>query len=223
MITAATVSAMRPVLTFDEPTHTYELHHPDGPVEALPSVTTILRAVGLINFDGVPEKVLDKAKARGSRVHRAAQFLAEGTLDWDTVDPTERGYVEAAARFLGDAKFAILGQEYRLYHPVYRLAGTCDLFGFWQGSPSVGDYSTGDAVAAAKRYQLAWYATMLRTLPPLEWIDFAPSTPILRVSIELHKDGTYTADVHRDPTDYQVAMAALNVFRAIEQKGRHRS
>lgn len=220
MITAATVASQRPVLTFDEPTHTYELRHPDGPVEALPSVTTILRAVGLINFDGVPEKVLVAARERGRRCHKAAQFLTEGTLDWDTVDPDERGYVEAAGRFLADAQFDVLAQERRLYHAAHRVAGTCDLLGWWQGKPAVGDWKTGDPDVVAARYQLAFYASMLRAMPPLEWIDMAPSTPIQRVSIRLHKDGRYSADVYRDPTDHQVALAALTVYRAIVAKGR---
>lgn len=217
MTTAHTI-APSPVLSFDEPTHTYALHHDGGPVEALPSVTTILRTVGLINFEGVPEPVLEKARARGTRVHKAAQFLTEGTLDWPSVDEAERGYVIAYGKFLADARFEVLAQEQRLWHPVHRFAGTTDAVGYWDGGPAVADLKSGDADAVGARFQLAAYEACLRALPPLEWLDFAPSTPIARISIAVRKNGTYKADVYRDPGDHRTWMAALTVFRAIQRK-----
>lgn len=203
-----------PVLTFDEAAHRYTL---DG--HELPSVTTILRTVGLINFDGIPERVLQGAQARGTRVHTGVHFLSEGTLDWSSVADEDRGYIEAAAAFFGESQFEVLAQEQRLFSRVYRIAGTCDIYGYWGGQPAVGDFKTGSEKAVAARYQLAWYALMLRERPPVEWLDFTPTTPIVRVSIEIRKDGTYTTHVHSDPRDTQVALAALTVYRAIEDKG----
>lgn len=208
-----------PRLTFDDPTHTYELVHDGGPIEPLPSVTTVLRTVGLINFDGVPGRILEGAQSRGTRVHKAAHYLTEGTLDWSSVAEEEKGYVEAAAAFLRDARFQVLAQEQRLYHPVFRIAGTCDMTGHWDDQPAVGDWKSGNASAVAAKYQLAWYALMLRAVPPLEWLDFTTTTPIVRVSIELKRTGTYKSEVYRDPHDTQVAVAALTVYRAIEAKG----
>ncbi len=204
-------------LTFNAASHQYFV---DG-VE-LPSVTTILRAVGLIDFSGVPAHILANAQARGVRLHVAAQLLTEGTLDWDSVDVSERGYVEAYARFLAEARFVVLAQEVRLYSPTHQIAGTTDAIGWWDGRPAVADLKSGDPDAVAARYQLALYALLLRETPPVEWIDWTPSSPLMRVSIAVRRDGTYRADVYTDPRDTQVALAALAVYRAIvaQRKGR---
>lgn len=207
-----------PRLEFDGPTHTYTLHALDGGARVLPSVTTILKTVGLINFEGVPAGILEKARDRGTRVHKAAQYLTEGTLDWSTVDPAERGYVDAYARFLAESKLRVLAQEVRLWHPTYGIAGTTDAVGWWDGRPAVADLKSGNPDLVAARYQLAFYAMMLRESPPLEWIDVTTSTPITRISIAVRKDGTYRADVYTDPRDHQIAMAALSLYRAIEQQ-----
>lgn len=219
MITAHTVASPKPTLLFDEPAHTYTLVTTGGAAERLPSVTTILRTVGLINFVGVPEHVLEAARARGTRCHKAAQFLTEGTLDWSSVDEADKPYVEAYGRFLADAEFEVLAQEQRLYHPVYRYAGTTDAVGYWHGGPAVADLKTGDPHLVAAQFQLAAYEQCLRALPPLEWLDFDKATPITRVSVAVRKDGTYTAHPHRDASDHRTWMAALQVYRAIEAKG----
>lgn len=203
-----------PQLAFDEAAHRYTL---DG--HELPSVTTVMRAVGLITFEGIPERVLEAARARGTRCHKAAQYLTEGTLDWDTVDIAERGYVEAYARFLEDATFVPLAQEQRLWHPVFRYAGTTDAIGEWHGSPAVLDLKTGDPALVCAHVQLAAYEACLRAIPPVEWLDMTSSTPITRVSLAIRKDGTYTSHVHRDPRDLHTWLAALTVYREIEKKG----
>lgn len=207
-----------PRLDFEPEAHTYTLHTPGGGQRVLPSVTGILRTVGLINFDGVPSGILEKARDRGTRVHKAAQYLTEGTLDWATVDDSERGYVEAYARFLATSQLRVLAQEVRLWHPSYAIAGTTDAVGWWDGRPAVADLKSGNPDLVAARYQLAFYAMMLRESPPLEWIDVTTSTPITRISIAVRKDGTFRADVYTDPRDHQIAMAALAVYRAIEQQ-----
>lgn len=211
----------RPRLTFDEASHTYELMHPSGgPGEALPSVTTVMRTVGLISFEGIPERVLAAARDRGTRCHKAAQYLTEGTLDWSTVDDSERGYVEAYARFLDEASFECLAQEQRLWHPVYRYAGTTDAVGHWHGAPAVLDLKTGDPMLVKAHVQLAAYEQCLRALPPIEWLDVTANTPITRVSVAVRKDGTYSTHVHRDARDHQTWLAALTVYREIA-RGRH--
>jgi hypothetical protein len=219
-VNATLAAETLPRLEFDAEMHRYTLVGVDGSARDLVSVTTVLRTVGLINFEGVPAGILEKARDRGTRVHKAAQYLTEGTLDWTTVDESERGYIDAYARFLKDSRFRVLAQEVRLWDAAYGLAGTTDAVGWWDGHPAVADLKSGNPDMVAARYQLALYARMLRDRPPLEWIDFDPKAdPITRISIAVRRDGTYRADVYTDPRDYQIAMAALTVYRAIEQQG----
>lgn len=197
-------------LQFDPLAHVYTL---DG--VAVPSVTTILSATGLVSFDGVPQRTLEAARARGTRVHQAVHYLSEGLLDWETVHEADRGYVEAGAAFLRDSGFLAHGQERRLFHPVHRYAGTVDLFGLWDGQHAVADYKTtaGNPADVCAHLQLAAYAEALRAAPPDEWFDLTPTQPIARLGVALHDDGTYRVDRYRDPRDFSVFLAALTVFR----------
>jgi hypothetical protein len=202
------------VIAFDEAEHRYVVNG-----EEWLSVTTVLARVGLIDFSGVPRGILEAAQRRGTRVHLAAHYLTEGTLDWDSVAIEERGYVEAAAAFLRDAGFDVLAQERRLAHPRYRYAGTADIVGWWQGYPAVADYKTGDPDNVAADLQLSAYAEALRAVPPAEWFDFTPTTPIKRVSIRLSKDGRYQAEPYEKPTDFSLFLAALTTAQEQVRRG----
>lgn len=215
----ATATIAPPTLHFDAADHRYELHHQGGGVETLPSVTTILRAAGLIDFSGAPSAVLAGAQARGTRVHTALHYAAEGTLDWSTVSVDDRPYVDAGMAFLTTAQFRPLCLEHRLWHPAYRFAGTTDLVGWWGDSPAVADYKTGRAADVAADLQLAAYAGCLRTSPPLAWMDVTLSTPIVRVSVELTKTGTFRTEVYRNPNDFTTFLSCLTVYREQERRG----
>lgn len=207
-------------LTFDEARHAYTLEGPGAAPRVLPSVTEILRAVGLIDLSRIPAHYLDAARDRGTRVHHAAHHLSEGTLEWSTVLEEERGYVEACAAFLTSSGFVMSAQEVRLYSAVLGYAGTTDALGYWQGEPADADYKTGDPNLVAAQYQLAAYVHAIReglarTPPtPVEWLDVAPTTPIRRLSVRLRRNGTYQITEYRKPTDSSVWLAAVTVYRA---------
>lgn len=210
-------SGVAPEIVFREEDHTYWVNG-----EQFLSVTTVLARVGLIDLSGVPCGILDAAQRRGTRVHRAAHYLTEGTLDWDSVVIEERGYVEAAAKFLADARVDVLDQERRLAHLVHRYAGTADVIGWWNSGPAVLDYKTGDPDDVAADLQLAAYAEALRACPPLEWFDFTPATPIARVSIRLFKDGRYLPEVYDRPEnarDFTKFLAALTTAQEQVRRG----
>lgn len=204
-------------IDFDEEAHRYIVNG-----EEWLSVTTVLQRVGLIDFSGIPRGILEAAQRRGTRVHLAAHYLTEGTLDWDSVVLEERGYVEAAAAFLKAAEFEVLAQERRIAHPTYRYAGTTDIIGWWRGLPAVGDYKTGDPDDVAADLQLAAYAEALRAAPPIEWFDFVPTTPIARVSIRLFKDGRFQSETYDRPEnvrDFPKFLAALTTAQEQVRRG----
>ena len=66
-------------LTFEAERHEYFYQG----IKVWRSVTGVLQRAGAINFDGVPEFVLDRARARGTIVHQAVHYLNEGDLNLD--------------------------------------------------------------------------------------------------------------------------------------------
>lgn len=114
-------------LQFNEETHTYTV----GGVK-LPSVTTIISAVGLYDFDHVSAETLAIAAERGTIVHTYVEWYEQGVLDESTIDPELAGYFESylatkAAGLLPEKPMAI---ERRVYSEKYKYAGTLDqMFG----------------------------------------------------------------------------------------------
>lgn len=170
---AAAVPTMS-TLEFDEASHTYRV---DG-VE-LPSVTTVLCDVGVIDYSHIPGPARAAALLRGRMVHVATHYDDEGDLDETTVDPAIMPFVEAYRRFRADSGFRPELVERRGYNQTYRYAGTLDRTG-WIGSARVlVDIKTN----CAERWvalQLAAYAAM-----------FDQPRTYQRVCVELHDDTTY--------------------------------
>lgn len=219
-------------ITLEPVSHTYtvvenftrqgvtQTHHPDV------SVTGTLRAVGYLNFDGIPGDVLEAARARGRRVHRAAHFLTEGSLDWASVDDADKGYVESCADLLLVGEYDTVSQELGLWHPEWKYVGTADLLAIWQGAVSILDWKTGPLGLIAADLQTAAYAEALRVLiargeGPPELIDATPGDVILRASVELFENGR-RGQLHpyRNPYDWNEFQAALITARGVARRRR---
>lgn len=204
-------------IRLDEGTHTYRVNG-----EVWPGVTSVLERSGLVNFSRVPEHIRTEALLRGSRVHRAVQFLVENDLDESSVDDADRGYLEAARSFLTDARLVRLAAERRVAHRVHRYAGTADLLAWWDSQPAVIDWKSSiNLDALATDIQLAAYVEALREDIPLEWFGCAKESYVARIGVSLRKDGSYRVQVYDDPRDFSVFLAALTV--ANEQRRRRKS
>jgi hypothetical protein len=70
------------MIQLDRATHTYSNN--------LPSVTQILKSVGLIDTAFYTEE----GRARGSAVHLACEYFDQGDLDEDSLDPQIAGYLQ---------------------------------------------------------------------------------------------------------------------------------
>ena len=187
-------------LLFDPGRHEYFL---DG-VE-LPSTTRILRDSGIVSFDGVPDFILERARTRGSAVHALCHYLNEGDLDWSSVDPAYRGYLDAWVRCRDDRRIVPLLCEYRVASRRHRLTGTIDILCEIAGDGWLLDYATGDPVACGKQLQTAGYLGLAT-----EWAsEDARLAAVLkafsrwrRASIRLRADGTFQFREYLDPRDY---------------------
>ncbi len=183
-----------PKFTFDEVTHTYCLGG-----KKLPSVTQILDTVGLISSFAKSET----AALRGSLVHKACHYLAEGKLDWASVDARILGYVLAYQKFLDETRFEPEILECSQYHRDYLYAGTPDAVG---KHIKMGRYLYDIKTGSPAKYhglQTAAYA------------GFFPGL-IKRATLFLYDDETYNLRFHNDRTDWPDFISCLNVFRLKE-------
>jgi hypothetical protein len=186
------------VLHFDRDEHRYWLE-PSG--EPLPSVTQVLKESGLIDYSMIPQDVLNHAARRGTAVHRTLELLDVEMLERSHVDPEIEPYVAAYEAFVRDTGFTPARIECRMWHPVYRYAGTFDRDGvFGDGSLTILDFKSG-LVMEAHALQLAAYAAFLPE--PRKY---------RRIALGLGADGKYR--VHEYPakefqSDLGVFLAAL--------------
>jgi hypothetical protein len=185
-------------LQFFAPEHRYEL---DG--QRLPSVTQILQSAGLIDYSMVPRDLLEKAKARGTRVHLACAYLDEGDLDPRSVSEEDAGYVAAYERFKRETSFEPRLIEHRVYHRSLRYAGTLDRTGTIGQQLFLIDIKTGDPQPSAFVQLAAYHACCL----------FEDFVFCRRRVLHLRADGTYALIAPKDDCT-SVPAGEMNVFRA---------
>lgn len=122
-ITKKIIRFPSPVL--DQVSHTYTY---EGCV--IPGFTQIAKAMGLVNFDGVPKDKLHRKMHIGSAVHLATQYLDEGNLDHDTVDKSSvEPYLNGYKKFKNEIGFEPLLIEKSMQNCDYRYACTVDRIG----------------------------------------------------------------------------------------------
>lgn len=186
-------------LKFRAEDHTYWL---DG-VE-IPSVTTILKDVGIVNYSAMPNATSEMALHRGSMVHLACQLYDEHDIDESTLDPILKPYLAAWKRFISESGFVIEEIEQRGYNPKWGYVGCLDRKGKLNGMPMVIDLKTSISPKWV-RMQLAAY---------VEFVKFP--TVVGRMAVELHADETYKAvplsakDHARDFNDF---LCCLRIYR----------
>jgi hypothetical protein len=152
-----------PVVTFDPVAHRYTLL----PAETrLPSVTDILRETGIsTNFEALAHlgaqtaADIEAKRDLGRVVHADAHAFDDDDLDWATVDPRVRPYLEAWATFRANQQLTPVARERLVYHPGLGYAGTLD--GIFtrrtDGRTVLVDIKLGDPEDAGGRYQTAAY------------------------------------------------------------------
>lgn len=187
-------------LLFDETTHTYTL---GGFV--LPSVTQILKDVGLSNYDFINPEILEAASKFGVAAHYACELEDRNELDLDSLDPALKPYLGAWVKFKEDTGFICQQIEARVYSEKYRYAGTLDRVGFLYERKSIVDIKTGTALPdwialQTMGYQIA-YNEKIKAKDKVK--D--------RYAIQLLPNGDYKLKQYEDKSDLSVFLAALTL------------
>jgi hypothetical protein len=159
-VTTATLASRD--LVFSSERHEYIL--PDG--QLVPSVTQILRACGVsVDFEELAARspamreAITIKRALGHALHQDSHaYDDDDALDWSTVDPRVRPYLEAWCAFRTNTGLTPTVRERLVYHEILGYAGTLDgIFSKPDGSLVLCDLKTGDLHDSACAYQTAGY------------------------------------------------------------------
>lgn len=190
------------VLTFDSETHTYRVGD-----EIIPSVTQILKDIGLIDTTHFkPEH-----SERGTTVHEATQFWDETGMEDDTIPEELLGYLEGWKKFREETGFTPSHIEQPLYS-TQGYAGTVDRIGKTHKiNPILLDIKSGPP-QPWHRLQLAAYALMVKSelrIPIWEcW------------GVHLKKDGKYSVETYRSIDNSADWLAVLRVYQLKQGAGK---
>jgi len=209
-------------ITFNEEDHTYTHTADYGPGTTismnLPSVTTILKDVGVAqDFGAIPKVDMDWYGDRGNKIHKACHLWNIGDLDEETVHEDIRGYLEGYKKFKKTFKYVTAYSELVVHDLILGFAGTLDNAGTYyphgRKRKMVGDIKSG-APHKSHGVQLAAYR---RGLYKMEGIH--PRDCDL-IGIYVKKDGTfkiedYTGDAHYYDTVFRSAITIYNAKRRL--------
>lgn len=219
MTTAALPSSSD--LVFEPLTHSYSL--PDG--RLVPSVTTIIKAVGVsADFDeiaGFSAKLgeqIEMRRALGTAVHQDAHAFDDDDLDWSTVDPRVKPYVEAWATFRVNSGLRPVTRERMVFHPIAFYCGTLDgIFETPGGLRVLVDLKIGDPQDAGCAYQTAAYQAAYAIEHPDEPIT-------LRWGVQLTPDRQipYRITPYADWQDYPKFQAFVTTYHEQAERRRGR-
>ena len=211
------------LLTFDSTLHHYAL---DG-VPIPRSVTGVLKTAGLIDFSGVPDGILERARLRGTRVHQAIHFFNDRDLDVAAFAedfPECAPYLDAWITFCERRAFVPRLNEHRIVSRRYEVAGTLDCLGTLDGQAVLLDFATGDPADAAKDLQTAAYLLLAHEWasedPALE-LFFAQHPVVRRFGVRLRADASFSLEGYADPSDARHFLTLVEAQRIVASRRRH--
>lgn len=102
---------------FDEAKHIYR--NESGII--VPSTTQVFAILGLSDFNGIPQDVLEWKRNYGIAVHRAIEFLVAGDLDWDSLDEAIIPAISGLEQFLKRVEYEHEAAEERRVHSLFGM------------------------------------------------------------------------------------------------------
>lgn len=192
---------MNAMVTFDEPSHTYQVNG-----KHVPSVTQVLSV--LSDFSKVPWQVMERARERGQLVHEAGELLIRDELDWSSIDSEIQAYLVGLRKFLKDTAITILSTEQVVCDPSMGYAGTLDAIGYWRRGRALFDWKTSLALPSTVGPQLSAYAHALKV---------STGEDIRRRYCVRLSPGDYRIDKCADPVDWSTFVSCLNIHKFKER------
>lgn len=185
------------MIAFDEAAHEYRVQ---GAV--VPHVTGILK--DLTDYRHVDPEALERARQEGVAIHKMVELDVHDQLDIDSLPEWLHPRYSAWRKFLADTGFVCEWSERRVYHPVYRYAGTLDLKGPMRQRRALIDLKRSFYGGRVIGLQLAAYA------------NAADCPDASRYALQLRDNGEYRLEPFEDKNDFNVFLACLTRKRFLE-------
>lgn len=172
----------------------------------VPNVTRVLAP--LTSYSMVNPDVLETARQKGVAVHRLVELWAKDNLDETTLPEWMRPVMAQWLKFAADTGLEVIASEKKVYHPVYKYAGTFDLRVTMRDVKGHGlidlkrSFLAGDVIGL----QLSGYQEAEntdKTQPPIKW----------RGALKLREDGPYRYQPFKDCGDFNIFLAALSHYK----------
>jgi hypothetical protein len=186
---------------FNQKTHTYMLGD-----RRIPSLTGVLTRMGFIESRWFSEQ----SRNKGTLIHEAIAMLAEGDLDWESVDKKILGKVRAADRFFCETKSKALVIERPMFHGGLWVATTPDLVLETPRGLAVVDNKSGA--------ELPWHPIQT-AIQKMVAEDFLRMVIPYRMSLYLKENGTYDFKEHADRRDITAAFNIIGAYHALKEYG----
>lgn len=174
-------------------------------------VTQVLVDAGLVDYGWCSRLGLE----RGSAVHDGLRLALHGTLDWSTLDPRVRPYVNAGLDALQFLRADTEAVEQIVRAPLIGVAGRYD----WRGTilgrtrRALVDWKSlsGGVPRRASAWQLAGYVDLC--------LEDDGTIVADRYTIALYPDGRFRVYHHADRADFAVFRAAALLARIRTNEG----
>lgn len=143
--------------------------------EIVPSVTEILKATGVaLDFEDIRsmgsqrQQAVDIKREIGTALHADAHAFDDNDLNWSTVHPEVRPYLDGWVAFRNAYPALRPATRERLvYHPAYRYAGTLDGIFLLEGETQI-DITERWSVQLTPQYRVPYRVTPYNEHP---WLD----------------------------------------------------
>jgi hypothetical protein len=189
-------------IEFDPVSHIYKVNG-----RAYPSVTTILKSVGLTaDFSMVKPDVLEYKRRLGEEVHRVIELDLQDDLA--EYDPVLEPYISAWRKFRDDLKIELIETETPIFSAKYGYAGKLDLLARFNGNEEgLFDFKTSVSVdIKSVGPQLKAYDNGYR-----EWRGLIDKKPYKCFAVQLMDDGKYKLYSCTNSNDLNVFLYALQI------------
>ena len=190
-------------LRFEESGHLYLLNGKE-----IPSVSSIMRPLSMIEYGGIDKTILETAAKRGTSVHNSIEiFLKYGVRDYD---PEFAGYADGFFEWWDNNSPEVVGSEFRVYHKLFSYAGTVDMLAYIDGKLCLIDFKTTYKLILKNcRVQLEAYLQALKT----HGIEIER-----KFILHLCKDGKweFVECPAKDPDALRVFMSCKSVYDYIQ-------
>ncbi len=177
----------------------------------LVGVNELLKETGLIKDleKIIPAPVLEKARIKGTIIHKIAELTLKGTLDESTVDPSLRNQKEQIEQFIKDYQVKPLYIETPIFDEKRMFAGTPDVIAETSHGLAIIDWSSSKA--EGHKLQMQAYCILAQTLK-LDCENL--------LEVRLPDSGNYKVSKMKPDKESQlVILSALRVYWFRRQNG----